>query len=247
MKKSTLWLLLAAVLMGTLHATAQTRKKASTPNIVRFVDYYVTDPGDEEDSECMNHIYRAWQNYKKNRPQDAGCKVLVDANNGYMRYDFRYSDDADDYGWFEVCYWNCADGRHKLVAYNRVSAFDGMLGRNGQCDGILFMLYNNATGKMEDISPEDLGIDRGYGIDDPDRGYDSTTKCYWGMSPSGERITFREKEDWDAWLTWVSNNTTNSYFSLPRQGKDIVQTRVRPGYQSTTTWKWNGHSFYRAQ
>ena len=246
MKKKSYWLLVSVLLIGTVNATAQMKKKASAPNIVHFVDRLVTAPGDEEDSECEQHIYNAWQNYKKHRPQDPGREVLVDAKNGYMRYDYRDLDASDDHGFFEVCYWNCANGKNKLVAINQVTDYDGVPS-NGQCDGIQFYLYHNATGKMEWINAEDLGIDRMYGINDPDRGYNSTTKCYWGKTPAGETLTFREKEDWDTWLTWVRNNTTHSFLKLPQQGKDIVQTRVRPGYQSTTTWKWNGHSFYRAQ
>ncbi|MBO4723300.1 MAG: hypothetical protein J5629_10290 [Muribaculaceae bacterium] len=50
-------------------------------------------------------------------------------------------------GKVEMCYWNEADGKHKLFAYNVAFFTDGKFDP-GQFDGIQFYRYNNATKKM---------------------------------------------------------------------------------------------------
>ena len=46
-----------------------------------------------------------------------------------------------------MCYWNEADGKHKLFAYN-VKCFRNGKYSPGQFDGLQFYRYNNATKKM---------------------------------------------------------------------------------------------------
>jgi hypothetical protein len=46
-----------------------------------------------------------------------------------------------------MCYWNEADGKHKLFAYNVASFINGRC-EAGQYDGLDFYRYDNAKKKM---------------------------------------------------------------------------------------------------
>ena len=46
-----------------------------------------------------------------------------------------------------MCYWNEADGKHKLIAYNVWCFSDGKPSL-GQFDGLSFLRYDNATKTM---------------------------------------------------------------------------------------------------
>ena len=240
------WMVLAMLLMGSVGTGAQVKKGTARPTIVTFVDSYLAiGEGSDEEEECDelgNAVRYAWQKYKTGQQQDEGTVVTVDVKNGYMSYEHRDEESGSAIK-FEVCYWNCADGKHRLVAYNVYSFFDGTAG-HGQYDGLMFNLYNNATGRLEDVQREDVGIDMGYGIDDPERGYDSTTKRYWARKATGETVYFREEEDWDEWLAWVRNNTTTNYVMLPRQGKDITMISQCGDRRKTIVWKWDGSRFH---
>ena len=58
-----------------------------------------------------------------------------------------------------MCYWNEADGKHKLFAYN-VALYTNGKYTAGQYDGITFYRYNNATKTMTPTS--DVGIEEAY-------------------------------------------------------------------------------------
>jgi hypothetical protein len=60
----------------------------------------------------------------------------------------------------EMCYWNEADGKHKLVAYN-VACFTNDVYSPGQFDGIALYRYNNATKTMIGTE-DDKGIEAAY-------------------------------------------------------------------------------------
>ena len=73
-----------------------------------------------------------------------GDKITVDQKNGYAVYESR---DGEDLLMVEMCYWNEADQKHKLFAYN-VKCYDGGRYSPGQFDGLTFYRYDNATKKM---------------------------------------------------------------------------------------------------
>lgn len=243
MKTKSFTLLMAMLLLSSTSLMAQARKTGSRPNIVSFVDDYFSEDDEDECDEFTHVLHDAWQKYKKHQPQDEGTEVMVDVANGYMRYQSLSTEEDLRLIIFEACYWNCADGKHKLVAYNTKS-FEGDKCEPGQYDGLLFVLYNNATGQSTNVGTEDVGLDLGYGVDDPDRGYDSAKKSYYYVKPSGEKVYFLEDKEWEQWLHWVENNTTCVYASLPRQGKDIVLTRECGNRKSSTTWRWDGKKFH---
>ena len=47
----------------------------------------------------------------------------------------------------EMCYWNEADGKHKLFAYN-TWLYENGVPAGGQYGGLIFYRYTNATKKM---------------------------------------------------------------------------------------------------
>jgi len=63
----------------------------------------------------------------------------------------------------EMCYWNEADQKHKLFAYN-VGCYQNGNYSAGQFDGLTFYRYNNATKKM--AVTFETGFDVEYGTED---------------------------------------------------------------------------------
>ena len=221
-------------MLGSLSANAQIKLQGQRPTIVDFFLDFIGEPEDE----LTGGLYDAWQLYKKNKPQPEGNTFIVDTRNGYLRHE-TISDYSNTLSYFEMCYWNCADGKHRLVAYNGQTLTDGKP-TQGQYDGVDFMLYDNATRTLEPIEQEELGIDLDYGIDYGSYGYDSDTKQYFWRSKEG-KVTNMTKEQYDR---WYENRPLNN-IALPRQGKNIVVTTYRGTNKKVTTWTWDGSKFHR--
>ena len=141
---------------------AQVEFKGAQPTISDFVNAFFNS--DDAWPEIWGDCFDAWKNYKANKPQEKGSKVLIDTKNGYFRftqnlkevYGEDWSDD-DEYD-IEMCYWNCIDKKHKLFAVSlRGKEHDKWT--EGQYDGIVFHIYVNATHKMYQVPTEDMGID----------------------------------------------------------------------------------------
>ena len=70
--------------------------------------------------------------------------LTIDVKNGFLVYEQK----QDEYLMrIEMCYWNEADGKHKLFACNRWS-FENDKPMMGQFDVLSFYRYDNATKKM---------------------------------------------------------------------------------------------------
>ena len=172
MKTRTLFLAIAAVLF--LMAIVPDNAKAQdpfkdleenylvttvqTPSIVGFITAYLSEPEDEHSGALAD----VWEKYLKNEPQDQGVTLTVDKKNGYVRYeldyDVAYPDDKMGIkGVTEFCYWNCADGKHKLFAENTSTTQDGKP-FFGQFDGLYIYAYDNDTKKLYMIDQELLGL-----------------------------------------------------------------------------------------
>ena len=138
--------------------------KGAKPTISDFVWAFLSSRDDDDDEECFdesfNAIKQTWIQHHKGLPLDKGETLTIDEKNGYVLYE---SKDGEDVGRWEMCYWNEADGKHKLFAYN-VSFFRNGKYSPGQFDGLIFYRYNNATKKMTDC--EAPGFDAVMGSDD---------------------------------------------------------------------------------
>ena len=172
------------------------------PTIIDFAKAYIASMhDDEEEGECqcgneaIGWIENALNNYQKGLPQVEGVTIIVDVRNGYICCESRYE---NSYIKTDMCYWNEADGKHKLFAYN-TWCFQNDTPAGGQFDGIGFYRYNNATKTMEICETP-------------------------GFTPE----------------------YLNTTYSLPRKGKDIIETKWdQNGKKTNKTLKWNGRRFVR--
>ena len=138
--------------------------KGAKPTISDFawalLSNYVWDEEDDVLDESKNAAKSAWTQYRKGLPLDEGDKITVDQKNGYAVYESR---DGEDLLMVEMCYWNEADQKHKLFAYN-VKCYDCGKYSPGQFDGLTFYRYDNATKKM--TLCEAPGFEVVYGTED---------------------------------------------------------------------------------
>ncbi len=148
MKRRTLaivfaWCALALVAQNSI----KVNYKGSKPTISDFGWSYLSQAiisdGDCID-ESTNAIKQAWINHRKGLPLDKGDKLTIDEKNGYAVYESVYENSMLR---IEMCYWNEADGKHKLFAYNIKGFQDGKYSP-GQFDGLYFWRYSNSKKKM---------------------------------------------------------------------------------------------------
>ena len=148
MKRLTLAIILACFIL-TLFAQdiIKVNYKGAKPTISDFADAFVSDWAEEEEGESdesFNAFRQAWYRHRDGKPQDAGETFVLDQKNGYILYQIKRGKDLLKW---EMCYWNEADGKHKLIAYNVWCFSDGKPSL-GQFDGLTFLRYDNATKTM---------------------------------------------------------------------------------------------------
>ena len=193
--------------------------KGNAPKISDILTAYLNV---EETDEVLGSMSDAWNHYLRQEPQEPCTQFMIDEKNGYLRYTFdtRLCDDFDDLDsqtFVEMCYWNCSDGKHKLIAENCVSMMDSKY-MIGQYSGISFFLYDNASHKMWTVAEEDLGAYVEGLIDE--------SNC-----ETGEEMT--------------SDGQTVVVYNLPQQGKDITVEIYRGNKRTVTRLVWDGMYFKR--
>ena len=162
------WALVAIMFMSTPRIMAQTFEypeyegdeeriavhyAGQRPTIVDFANAILEHKKAEHDFFGM--VNRDWKLYREKKPLSTNAKVTLDTKNGYMRYDTFYPEKTDT-TFLEMCYWNCADGKHKLVCLNTVWVFDNDYGWNDYI-GSWFYLYDNAKKTLRTVYAEDIG------------------------------------------------------------------------------------------
>ena len=123
--------------------------QGARPTISDFAWAYLfsdEDDEDECDAEAFAGVKQALERHREGLPQEEGVTFTVDEKNGYILYEDR-QEESDYMVRTEMCYWNEADGKHKLFAYSTWLFNNGKPGL-GQYDGLTFYRYNNATKKM---------------------------------------------------------------------------------------------------
>ena len=259
-KKS--YLLLALLLTMTMAASAQNpyadiekndtysdvlKFSGQKPTITDFVTYYIGEPIPPEEDDGMEcgwicDFKDIWYKYRKNKPLTTSEKwtekVTVDAKNGYACLEAYFALKEENYkrdAKLEMCYWNCSDGKHKVVAVSETNSDNGQLIGPGMFGGFQLYLYNNDTRK---ITRANLGADVKTGYENISQ--DQKDGEYFRIdNNTGERkkITKKEYEDW----TWALVT-----YALPRVGNDIIATiHDLPNGEKdkTVTVKWNGLKF----
>ena len=138
--------------------------QGANPTISDFVSAFLSSHDNDEEEDCFDESFNAvkqtWIQYRKGLPLDEGETITVDQKNGYVLYESKYEEHLLK---IEMCYWNEADGKHKLFAYN-VASFSNGKHTPGQFDGLTFYRYNNATKKMTYCDAP--GFDVEYGTED---------------------------------------------------------------------------------
>ena len=125
-----------------------------------FLSNAVIEDEDGMFDESTNAVKQAWIQHRKGLPQSEDMTLTIDQKNGYAVLESRQ---GEHLGRWEMCYWNEADGKHKLFAYNVVWFQNGKYSP-GQYDGIIFYRYNNATKIMTPC--DDTGVDIVYRSED---------------------------------------------------------------------------------
>ena len=122
-----------------------------TPTITDFVTAYLSQ---EDDEEMINGIREDWTCRQQGKTLSNGASFTVDVKNGFVRYDKRYT--GNTYSYTELCYWNCKDQKHKLLAVNRGCIEQGKP-VTAQFSGLKFYTYDNQTKRMTQTYNSELG------------------------------------------------------------------------------------------
>ena len=117
-------------------------------------DFITAITSQDELCESMNHVVNNWNNRRNGRPLGKGATLNLDERNGYCRFEMTYGPTEKSY--VEFCYWNCNDGKHKLVAQNTGYISDDNPIET-ECTGLTFYLYDNDERTLTYTSPYDLG------------------------------------------------------------------------------------------
>ena len=196
-------------------------REVKTPKIGDFVNAFLSL---DETSEVLGTFRTVWNHYLRHEPLEPCYQFTIDEKNGYVQYTFnsQLSEDFKDdnvvsKSIHEMCYWNCADGKHKLIAENFVGTLDDKY-LIGQYDGISFFLYDNASHKIYPVSTEDIGAYVDARIDESN-------------FETGEQMTMYDE--------------TVVVHRLPKQGKDIEVDIYSGNRKTVTRLVWDGMRFHR--
>ena len=169
--------------------------QGKSPSISDFAWALLSSTANDDEEDCsdesMNALKQAWIQNRNGKPQESGTTLTIDQKNGYAVYE---SKDGEHLLRIEMCYWNEADKKHNLFAYNIVSFKNGKY-EPGQFDGLSFYRYDNASKKM--TLTADVGFERIYGTDGGWISYE--------LPRSGKDITMNtwyEKEKKQNTLKW---------------------------------------------
>lgn len=127
------------------------RFSGSSPGITDFLNAILSQ---EDCGELLGAYAQHWKQYRKGQKLSPGVKITVDQKNGYVCYEQTYPED-DSRVTVETCYWNCKDGRHKLIAQSIMTYQHGRR-LCAQYDGITFYRYDAARRRMKWESAYDL-------------------------------------------------------------------------------------------
>ena len=126
--------------------------QGSRPTIADFATAYLNQV---KESEFHDMVNLEWKRFQQKKPLSKNTSLIVDIKNGYMHYEIDKPEENDTI-FFEMCFWNCADGKHKMVCANTVWKTDGDYGWSENI-GSWFYLYDNAKREMRVIYAEDIG------------------------------------------------------------------------------------------
>ena len=127
------------------------KSKGSRPTIADFATAILNH---SKDMEFFDKVNEEWKRYQQKKPLRYHGNFTVDTKNGFMSY-YMPGEEANDTIYLEMCFWNCADAKHKLVAYSVRWKMGEDYGWS-EYAGCRFCLYDNQKKTMRTILPEDL-------------------------------------------------------------------------------------------
>lgn len=122
------------------------------PTITDFTTAYLNF---KQEENYFDKVHKEWNRYLQKKALSPHVSIIVDVKNGYVRFDI-INPEENDTTFMEMCFWNCADGKHKLVAANVVMPFNGDYGW-AEYVGTSFFVYDNKTRQMRNVLAEDIG------------------------------------------------------------------------------------------
>lgn len=175
------------------------------PTIKDFVWSFVSTPIEDEEygesSYYDNSVREAWIRQRDGLPQPEGVTLTIDQKNGFVVYEFK---EESYLVRKEMCYWNEADGKHKLFAFSDW-AFNskGMPILTETC-GMMFFRYDNATKKMTYCKAPgfEISYDASYSL--PRTGKDITVTHYL---ENGTRQQETLKWDGHGFMSYLAGRT----------------------------------------
>lgn len=131
--------------------------KGNAPTITDFVDAILSEDGL---GEALGLFDSYWQMYKKNRKMPPAVRLKIDKPNGFVSFSHNYAEDNSTLS-VETCYWNCKDGRHKIVG-QVIASYQNGRPVMGQYDGLMFYTYDSVTHRLKwtpsvDLCGEEFG------------------------------------------------------------------------------------------
>ena len=169
-------------------------------------------------NELLGDARDALRHYLRHEPQEKGADMLVDKKNGYMCYTMNwgmvYDDTPNSKECVEMCYWNCADGKHKIMAMSCRSMSEGKYIEN-EFSGISMYIYDNETHMLGELNEEYLGVEDYTGTDEDFDEIDGYFLVH--DRDTGQPLKLNRKQ----FSHWQSESPIIVYF-LPREGKDIT-------------------------
>jgi hypothetical protein len=163
--------------------------KGSKPTVTDFAWAAFPSLNYEDEEECGDRPWRALQHamtlHSKGLPQEQGETLTIDTKNGYIV--FESSDENFDHVFrLEVCYWNEADGKHKLIAFNDMASFTEGRPCVTETTHMCFYRYDNATKRMVACDPPGFEIDYSCTYELPRSGKDIVA-TQWDADGSSKR------------------------------------------------------------
>jgi len=131
--------------------TIRVNYEGQRPVITDFVSAVLSQ---RELNEALGNVRDNWNRYRLGQPLQDGAEFSIDLQNGFVRYDIKYG--TAEKSWTEFCFWNCSDGKHKLIGVNTgyELRFKPI---QTECTGLTFYSYDNQTRTLTPASAYDLG------------------------------------------------------------------------------------------
>ena len=153
MKRLSLAIIFACctLAMSAQDGAIRVNYQGARPTIRDFAEAYLASLVSSIEEDCDSeglYLYESLQHamtcQDKGQPLEENGTLTIDQKNGFLIYEQKHDNYVDR---IEMCYWNEADGKHKLFANNRWS-FENGKPILGQYDELSFFRYDNATKKM---------------------------------------------------------------------------------------------------